>query len=459
MTLTLTKNLFTTLAVMVILGGAKAQDTDSLMIRRIYDEALTQHSAYEDLRYLTKKIGHRLTGSQQAEDAVQYTFRLMKQKGWDTVYLQPTKVRHWVRGSNNECKIIGTDGDATKLKICALGGSVPTPSAGITAQVIEVDSLSDLAKMGRSHIEGKIVFFNRPMDPRYIRTFTAYGKAVDQRSRGAAEASRYGAIGVIVRSMTLADNDSPHTGILHYDTVVKGIPAVAVSTHDANLLHDQLKKNQNLTVFLSLNCKETEAEESYNVIGEMYGSGKSPEVIAVGGHLDCWDLGEGAHDDGVGCMQSIEALRILNAVGYKPAHTIRCIMFMDEEIGQAGGRTYAKWSQESGQKHLAAIELDAGGATPLGFNINSDKEFFESIARWKPLLMPYNLWSISEGGGGVDISFLKKQNVPLISLSTDSQLYFDYHHCELDVFEAIHEREMQLGSAAVSTLIYLLDQQ
>ncbi|MHC1707613.1 MAG: M28 family peptidase [Bacteroidales bacterium] len=435
-----------------------AQQSDSVMLRKIFDEALTQHYAYEDLRYLTKRIGHRLTGSIQAEEAVQYTRKLMIEKEFDTVYLQPMQVRHWLRGDVQLCQLKSKTLGVIRLNICALGGSVGTNEKGLTGRVIQVQSLTELDSLGESVIRGNIVFFNRPMDPRFIRTFSAYGRAADQRTRGASAASKYGAIGVVVRSLTLADNYSPHTGILHYDTAHPAIPAVAISTRDADFLKESLEKDADLSLTLQLNCSEAEKVTSNNVIGEIKGSIKPKEVILVGGHLDCWDLGEGAHDDGAGCMQSIEALRILKAIGYTPRHTFRCLMFMDEEIGQAGGIAYANWSEETRQKHLAAIELDAGAATPVGFSINSNPVFFAEISQFKPLFLPYGIWYFKEGGGGVDISFLKKQDVPLIGLSTDSQRYFDYHHCELDVFERVNEREMQLGSASLAALIYLLDQ-
>lgn len=438
--------------------GTYAQQADSVMIHNIYYEALGNHAAYTDLRYLTKNIGGRIIGSPQAARAVQFTQQLMVQKGLDSVYLQPTQVRHWVRGNKAECTVTSGKSGNSALHICALGGSVGTPGKGITAQVIEVDSLSDLAKLGKNKVEGKIVFFNRPMDPHYIRTFTAYGKAADQRVRGASEAARYGAIGVIVRSLTLADNISPHTGIMHYDTAYSSIPAISVATHDANLLHDDLINDPNLNLHMLINCSEGDKVSSDNVIGELKGSDKRDEVIVLGGHIDSWDLGEGAHDDGAGCMQSIEAVRILKALGYHPHHTIRCIMFMDEEMGQAGGRTYAAWSEETHQKHLAALEMDAGGFIPTGFSITANKDFYEAVLKWKSLFETYGIYSFTQGGGGVDISFLKNSGVPLIGLSTDSQRYFDYHHSALDVFEAVNEREMQMGSATVAALIYLLDQ-
>ncbi|MCX6273269.1 MAG: M20/M25/M40 family metallo-hydrolase [Bacteroidetes bacterium] len=427
------------------------------MIRQIFDQALTSHLAYTQLRNLCKNIGPRLTGSGQAAVGIEYVHKLLKTTGCDSIYNLPVMVRNWERGEKETASMTSSILGTNDLHICALGGSIATPSAGIQGQIIMVDSLSQLKKLGRQAIEGHIVFFNRHMDPRFIRTFNAYGRAADQRTLGASEAAKYGAIGVIIRSLTLADNLYPHTGVLRYDTAITRIPAVAIATRDADLLSQWLKKDPSLRVSYTTHCSENQPVPSFNVVGEIKGSLYPDQVILVGGHIDSWDLGEGAQDDGIGCMQSIEALRILLSLGYKPNYTIRCVIFIDEEIGQAGGRAYAAWSLATKQKHRIAIELDAGGLLPLGFGMSDKSPLFEAFQKWQPLMLPYGLYNFQKGGGGVDIGFLSGQNVPLMSLLTDSQRYFDYHHSGLDVFENVNEREMQLGSAAVSSIIYLLD--
>ena len=429
---------------------------DSLMIRKIYDEVLSNGQAYEWLRYLCKQIGPRLSGSVGAQKAVAYTKQLMEQEKFDRVFLQDVKVPHWVRGAKEEAYFkIGKE--KTKVPIAALGGSVATAPKGLEAEVIEVKSFQQLRELGKDKVKGKIVFFNRPMDPTKINTFEAYGGAVDQRANGATEAANLGAVGAIVRSVTTRQDDVPHSGSMRYGTGVPLIPTAAISTNAANLLSQKLKEHPNLTFYFRQNCETLPDADSHNVVGEIKGHEKPDEIIVVGGHLDSWDIAEGAHDDGAGCVQSIEAVRLLKVLGYQPKRTIRAVMFMNEENGLKGGVKYADLAKQNNEKHIAAIESDNGGFTPRGFGIVGKADQKAKIIGWKPLLAPYGLHEIGPGGGGADIGPLAQHGTVLLGYKPDTQRYFDYHHAANDNFENVSKRELDLGTASMAVLIYLLD--
>src|SRR5690606_17811522 len=294
--------------------------------------------------YLSKVSGGRRCGSIEAENAVKYTEAPLNEIGLDKVWLQPVMVPKWTRGFKEYAYIESLTGEKTVTEICALGGSVPTPNLGIKAEVVEVKGLDELALLGKEKLAGKIVFFNRPMQADLIETFEAYGGCVDQRYAGAAEAGKYGALGVIVRSMTLSRDDYPHTGAMSYGDLPLShrIPTPAISTNGAEYLSSLLKLQPKLLFYFKQNCKTFDDVQSYNVVGEITGSTKPNEYMVVGGHLDSWDLGDGAHDDGAGCVQSMEVLRLFKKVGYKPNHTIRVVLFMNEENGLRGGNKYAE---------------------------------------------------------------------------------------------------------------------
>ena len=441
--------------------AASAQNQDSLYLRKIYDEALVNGKPYQNLEYLCKKIGPRLSGSANAQKAVNWTKKLMEQYGFDRVFLQEVMVPHWVRGEKEQAKIVSGK-QQIPVPIVALGGSVATAKNGLTAEVIEVQGLQELKTLGEAAIKGKIVFYNRPFDPRFIETGAAYGTASDQRFRGPAEAAKYGAVGAIVRSMTEIIDDYPHTGATQYDEGGSKIPAAAISTKGANQLSALLKQQKAVKFFLKQNCQTLPDVLSYNVVGELKGTESPNEFITVGGHLDSWDLAEGAHDDGTGVMQSVEVLRIFKALNYRPKHSIRAVMFMNEENGHKGGLKYAELAQKNNEKHLAAIESDEGGFTPRGFSFSDVKPAFLSgiNKNWQPLLEPYEVDRLVKGGAGTDIEPLKAAvpNITLIGFRPDSQRYFDLHHTAKDVFENVNKRELELGAAAIAALIYLIDQ-
>ncbi|MFD2245781.1 M20/M25/M40 family metallo-hydrolase [Pontibacter ruber] len=444
-------------AALVVAMPAMAQQNpaaDSVTIRKIYDNALTSYKSYEDLRYLTKNIGARLSGSPQAAAAVDWSKKVMEDMGLDRVYLQEVMVPHWVRGEKEVGRIEGKK--KQDVAIAALGSSVGTGKKGLRAEVVEVHSLEELKN---KDVKGKIVFFNRPFDNKHIQTGTAYGGAVDQRGGGPVAAAKQGAVGVIVRSMTNDYQDVAHTGNTKYQEGVEKIPAAAISTNGAEMLSKMLKDDAKLKFFMRMNCETQPDVKSYNVIGEIKGTEKPEEIIVVGGHLDSWDLGEGAHDDGTGCMQSIEVLRLFKDMGIKPKRTIRAVMFMNEENGLRGGLKYAEEAKAKGEKHIAAIESDAGGFTPRGFGIDGNDGQYSKVLTWKNLLAPYGLHDLTRGGGGADIGPLKGQGtVALIGFRPDSQRYFDYHHTVIDTFEQVNRREMQLGAASMASLVYLISE-
>jgi len=310
----------------------------------------------------------------------------------------------------------------------------------------------------RRKLREKIVFFNRPMDPKLIDTFHAYGGCMNQRSEGAGEAVEYGAVAVIVRSLSLNLDDDPHTGNMRYVEGRKKIPAVAISTKSANYLSESLLKNPDLEFLMKTSCRQYDDVKSYNVVGQINGIENSDEIILVGGHLDSWDTGDGAHDDGAGCVQSLEVLRIFMDLGIKPKKTIRAVLFMNEENGNRGGKKYAELAKANKEFHIAAIESDRGGFTPRGFDVNGTEQDLKKISAWKGILEPYGLHVFRSGFGGVDIYPLKDQNVPLIGFIPDPQRYFDYHHSPEDVFENVNKRELELGAASMAALVYLISE-
>lgn len=440
---------------------AYSQKEDSLFIRNIYDEVLTNGQCYNNLEYLCKEIGARLSGSPEAALAVNWGEQTLKDLGLDKVYKQEVTVPVWQRGTRERASIINSSivGNMS-LSIKALGGSVGTAPKGITAEVVVVESLAELSQRPESDFTGKIILFNRPMDAKLIDTFSAYGGCVDQRWAGAKEAVKYGAVAVLVRSLTHNTDRHAHTGVMDYGEFGQKIPAAAVSTDDANAINQVVKKEGKCTVNISLGCTQLPDAISYNVIGEIIGSEKPDSVIIIGGHLDSWDVGEGAHDDGAGIVHCIEAMRLIKNSGYKPRFTIRCVLFMNEENGVRGGKKYAADAATKKEYQYFALESDRGGFTPRGFSIDATLiEDVYTIQSWSDLLSPYGLHLYKEGHAGVDIKPLKEKQdtITMCGFIPDSQRYFDYHHSDKDVFETVNQRELELGAASIASLIYLVD--
>ncbi len=435
-----------------------SQSSDEATIKSIFDNALRNGKSYEMLHHLSTKVGSRLSGSPGAAAAVEWGRHVMQDFGFDSVWLQPVMVPHWVRGQQEIGRVINSKKMGTiSMNVCALGGSVGTGSDGIVSKIIEVKSFEELAQLGVKNVQGKIVFFNRAMDPTRINTFAAYSGAVDQRGGGASEAAKYGAVAAIVRSMSPNIEEYSHTGGMRYAANVTKIPAVAISTRHAELLSKLLKEDKDLQFYMETHCMTLDDAPSFNVVGEIKGSEYKDEIIVVGGHLDSWDLGQGAHDDGAGCVQSIEVLRLFKEMGYKPKRTIRAVMFMNEENGLRGGIKYAELAEKNNEKHIVAIESDRGGFTPRGFTMTASDAVRQKIKSWKPLLEPYGLTDFNQEGGGADIGPLGPQGVALIGFLPDSQRYFNYHHTSEDTIDKVDKRELELGAASMAALVYLID--
>lgn len=447
----------------VLVGQTQVQaqkklSKDEKVIRKIFDLSLTDQKAYEWLDFLCNKIGGRLSGSPQAAAAVEFTRQVMDTLGVDRVFLQEVMVPHWVRGDKEIGKIVESKQiGSQEVRVCALGNSIGTGSNGLAAKVVEVKNFEELRSLGEAKVKGKIVFYNRPFDNTKIETFRSYGGAVNQRSAGASEAAKLGAVGVVVRSMTGRIDDNPHTGNMRYQLNVRKIPAVAISTKGAELLSKLLKNDDQLKFYFRTTCKKLKDKKSYNVVGEIKGSQYPDEIIVVGGHLDSWDTGTGAHDDGSGAVQSMDVLRLIKAAGIKPKRTIRAVMFMNEENGLRGGRKYAELAAQNKEKHIAALESDSGGFSPRSIGVNDDFGKFSKMKKWDKWFEPYGV-KITKGGGGADIGPLRTQNVTIMSLRPDSQRYFDYHHTEIDTFDKVHPRELQMGAATMASIIYLLSE-
>jgi len=428
------------------------------MIKKISDEVFMNGKAYSNLRYLCKQVGPRLSGSSGAALAVEQTARMLREAGADTVYLQPCMVPRWVRGDKEVGKAKLSSGKTIDLNIVALGNAVGTGAKGVTAEVVEVKSFTELDALGKDKVKGKIVFFNYRMDPRYISTFRAYGEAGVYRSQGPSRASALGAVGVIVRTLSPVLDDNPHTGATRYDEDKPKIPAVAISTNGAVELSELINKGMVKNIYFRTTCEMLADVESFNVVGELRGSEHPEEVITVGGHLDSWDLAEGAHDDGTGCMQSIEIIRAFKALGIKPKRSIRAVMFMNEENGLRGGSKYAELAKAEPKKFIMAMESDAGGFTPRGFGFTASASQRDRILSWQPLFRQYGALEFNEGGGGADIGPLRSLGTALIGLNPDSQRYMDLHHAKTDVFEAVSERELNLGVVVMAGMVYLVSQ-
>ncbi len=434
-----------------------AQTEDSIVIKKIVDDVLINAKAYDNLRFICKKIGARLSGSPNAEKAVSATAKMLKEAGADTVYLQPCMVPHWVRGAKETGYIQLANGKKASLQLCALGNSVGTGNKGISAGVVEVKSMDELHQLGEATLKGKIVFINFIMDPTNINVFRSYAESGIGRWGAPTIAAKYGAVAAMVRSMAINPDDYPHTGVTMYNDSFPKIPAVAISTNDANWLSRQLKMKMRLTAFIQTNCQMLPDVPSYNVIGEIRGNEFPNEIITVGGHLDSWDLAEGAHDDGAGCMQSIEIIRVLKASGIRTKRTIRAVMFMNEENGGRGGEKYAALAAANKEQHIFAMESDAGGFTPRSFSFENAEAKFEKITAWKNLFYHYGVYDFIQWGSGADIEHLKKLGPVLCATIPDTQRYFDIHHAATDVFESVSKRELHLAAANMAAFVYLVD--
>ena len=436
---------------------------DSVLIHHLADTILTDGKTYGDLKFLTKGVGARLSGSAGYYKAEVWGQKALTDAKAENVRLQECMVPHWVRGGRDSASFAWGGSYSNKnihgvLDILALGNSVGTGPTGISAQVVLIHDFAELERK-KDSVKGKIVFYNYKFNPHFIETFMAYGDAVRYRGFGASRAAKYGAVAMITRSMSASVDNNPHTGALIYNDSFPKIPAVAVGLQDADRLAGSLDGlGIPITIFLRTNAKMLPDTIAHNVIGELKGSEFPDQYITVGGHLDSWDPAEGAMDDGAGCVQSIEVLRALKAIGYKPKHTIRVVLFANEENGGRGGKKYAEAAKANKETHLFGLESDAGGFTPRGFSLSLSEAQLTKIRPWLRLLQPYGVYEFNKGGGGSDVSPMEPVLGSIVGeLRPDSQRYFDIHHSRADVLENVNKRELELGALNMAALIYLVD--
>ncbi len=433
-------------------------------LRLLYGEALARGQTFDNLRTLVTRFPGRLSGSKNLAGAIDWAEQTLGGLNLDRVYRQDVKVPHWERGAKENVTMIHAAG-AEPLNALALGGSVPSPAGGVLAEVIEVKSLDEVSSLGPAKIAGKSVVFNRPLDPTVIRPGLAYSGAGDQRSRGPSLAGKYGAVGALTRSLTHARDDFPHTGGTTYAPNTPKIPAAALSTFAADKLSAALaaaaKNRAAVRVSLTINSRWLPDAPSHNVIGEIRGTEFPDKIILVGGHLDSWDVAPGAHDNGSGVVQSMEVLRLFRVLGLKPRHTLRCVLFTNEENGLRGSAAYVSATKEKQEKHVLAIETDNGGFQPRGFNLGSTQgdAHERAAAKWRALFEPYGILSFVKGTGGADVGALLGLGVTVGGLTPDSQRYFDLHHTTRDGLDQVNPRELHLGAAALAALIWLVDTQ
>lgn len=439
-----------TLLGLAVFGQAKE---DSIQFAKISTEILNKGKAYNELRELTKNIGHRLSGSASYEKAVTWAEQKLRDAGADKVWLQEVMVPVWVRGKES-LQIKTSNGKWKSLKMLSLGNSEGTGGKDVSGEIIMVRSMEEYDKLSPEQVKDKIVFFNYPFSQTYIETFRGYGDAAKYRSTAASLTAKKGGKFAIIRSLSSAFDYVPHTGSMRYQDDKK-IPAVAVGSTTADELAELLK-SQKITAKLNSNCGMKGEKLSHSVIGEITGK-KDKSVIVVGGHLDSWDVGEGAHDDGSGIVQSIEVLRTFKNLGIQNNHTIRVVCFANEENGVKGGVMYGKTVKENNEKHLFAIETDAGGFTPRGISLDMDNEKRKQIQSWAHLFLPYGVYDFKNTYSGTDLYPLHDLGIPTAELVPDSQRYFDIHHTEEDTFERVNRRELLLGASTLTQIIYMID--
>src|SRR6267378_2201660 len=430
-------------------------------LKQLQKAAVESDYAYRQVAHLANNIGPRLSGSAQAAKAVEYVAAELKALGCD-VQLEKVMVPHWVRGEETAA-LVQFHGQAPnttqKIVLCALGGSVATPKNGIEAEVLVVKNFDELKSMPREKVAGKIVLFNYPFDKQMAaegRSSQAYGEAVVYRSHGPSAAARQGAVACLIRSVGGADYRLPHTGQTNYANDAPKIPAGAVTAEDADLIADLIRQGP-VRMKLVLTPRTLQDIESANVIGDIKGSEHPEQVIIVSGHLDSWDLGTGAIDDGAGVAVSMEAANVVQKLHLRPKRTIRVIAWMNEENGLAGGKTYAKDHEKEWMNHFAAMETDGGAGHPLGINIKAKPEVKSAFAPVAAILQ-------GSGAGmlnlvehcGADIGPMEKAGVPAFSPIQDSRFYFNYHHTAADTLDKIIPKELAENAAVVEVLAYAL---
>jgi carboxypeptidase Q len=425
--------------------------------QRIISAALAQNDAYRKLEELCIKIGHRLSGSAQLEKAIDWAIAEMKRDGHENVRREKVMVPHWVRGRESVTLL---EPRREELVMLGLGGSIATPPEGITAPVVVVSGKDELEKIGEA-ARGKIVLFNNPMPPYDLEKGSGYGTAVQYRGRGATLASKQGAVACLVRSVTARSLRSPHTGAMRYAEDDVKIPAAAISTEDADTIARLCAAKIPVVVNLKMEGKTLPDAESANVVGELRGSTNPDEVVVIGGHIDSWDVGHGAHDDGGGCVMAMEAISVLRKLDLIPRRTIRVVLWTNEENGLAGAKAYAKDHEAELPKHVAAIEADSGVFRPTGYSVECKDKDREARAAAQleeivPLLTTIGPMKVRVGHSGADVGPMKEAGVMLMGHSVEGSTYFDYHHTLADTIDKIDPQLLSQNVAAMATVAYIL---
>ena len=413
---------------------------------RIIGAALTKNKAYERLGYLTDRIGHRLSGSSNLERAVSWALAEMKSDGLDNVRAEKVMVPHWVRGEESLEMLAPV---SQKVTVLGLGNSVGTPAAGITADAVVVRNFAELDKLGE-RVRGKIVVYNAP--------FTSYGATVQYRLQGASRAARHGAVAALVRSITPVSLQTPHTGAMNYDPQQPKIPVAALTIEGAELLQRTYDRGDRITLRLKMEAKFLPDAESANVVAELKGTERPDEIVVLAGHYDSWDVGQGAHDDGGGCIAVWEAVRLLKELGLRPRRTIRVVLYTNEENGLRGGNAYRDAHRAELSKHIFAIESDSGVYRPegLGLAATAPAQVRSNLQEIAKLLSGIGADGIAPTGGGADIGPIMREGVIGASLDVEGSHYFDIHHTPADTFDKVNERDLSLCVATLAVMAYTI---
>ncbi len=429
---------------------------DSLQFKKIFNEMISNGEAYENLRDLTQNIGHRLSGSEAYEKATDWAVKKLKEAGADKVWKEEVMVPVWVRGKET-LHIKNASGKWNEVRMLSLGNSQGTNGKDVEAEIVVVKNKKEFDALPENAVKNKIVFFNYAFNQTFINPGFGYADAGIYRRSAASWAAKRGAKAVIIRSISSAFDDVPHTGAMKYeDDDNMKIPAIAIGPKSADALEKTVRKEKTFAKINS-NCGMKGEKLSHTVIGEISGN-KDASVIVAAGHLDSWDVGQGAHDDGAGIVQSIEILRTFKKLGYKNNHTIRVVCFANEENGLRGGLKYAENVKKKNENHILAIESDGGGFSPKGIGLVMSAEKRKQIQSWKSLFFPYGVFNFDWEYAGADISPLQDLGVPLAELIPDSERYFDIHHTAEDTFDKVNKRELHFGAATMAQLIYMIDQ-
>ena len=411
---------------------------------KIISKSLTDSTAYNRLGYMCDTFGPRLSGSKNLENAINWILKEMNNDGLENVKGEKVAVPTWIRGKESATLLSPF---MKELSMLGLGGSIATPRGGLKAEVIVVNDWDELESRS-NEVPGKIVLFNAP--------FTSYGETVAYRYSGASAAAKHGAVASLIRSIGPWSMNTPHTGVMAYKDDVQKIPHAALTMEDVMMLSRIHDRNGKIIVKLDMNARMVADRWSHNVLGEIKGSIYPEEVVVVGGHIDSWDVGQGAHDDGGACIASWEVLRLIKELGLKPKRTIRCVMWTNEENGGKGNKGYRDMHMDEMDKHVLAIESDGGVFSPEGFGFSGNESAREIVEEIHELMKPIGANTISDGGRAADVAPLNDEGVPVMSLKVDGSKYFWYHHTNADTFDKVDFNEFNRCVAAIAIMAYVV---